>query len=146
MATFLILLVIIAVIAGMVLMLRGHKTPKRRKTHPVSASAAVAKPGGLQKLRNSKLFWGVRIDHPGCPAAQALQDRHYTFEEAPELPVPGCDTAHCTCQFKGLRERRSKVRRTHEDRRNEIRFDKDHPERRSPGGRRRSDKWGNHSY
>jgi hypothetical protein len=146
MATFLILLVIIVLIAGMVWMLRGQQGAKPRRGHPIAASATTAKPGGLEKLKSSNFFWGVKIDHAGCPAAQALQDQHYTFDEAPELPVPGCDSAHCTCQFKGLRDRRSRVRRTHEDRRNEVRFDKDHPERRSPDGRRRSDKWGNHSY
>ncbi len=146
MATFLILLAIVAVIAGMLWMMSARKSPgKKRHAHPVPA-AAVAKPGGLDKLRNNKMFWGVRIGHPGCAAAQALQDRQYSFDEAPELPVPGCDSAHCTCQFLGLRERRTHPRRTHEDRRSEIRFDPDHPERRSPKGRRRSDKWNNHSY
>jgi hypothetical protein len=146
MATIMIFLLIVAVIAGVIWMLSRQKKPMRHHARTISASAAVAKPGGLDKLRNSKMFWGVHIDHAGCRAAQALQSQHYTFDEAPELPVPGCDSAHCTCQFKGLRERRSKVRRTHEDRRSEIRFDKDHPERRSPKGRRRSDKWGNHTY
>ncbi len=146
MTTFLILLVIIVLIAGMVWMLRGQQGSKRRRGQPIPASAALAKPGGLEKLRGSDFFWGVKIDHAGCPAAQALQNQHYTFDEAPELPVPGCDSANCTCQFKGLRDRRTNARRTHEDRRGEIRFDKDHPERRSPNGRRRSDKWGNHSY
>ena len=145
MATFLILLVILAVIAGMVWMLRGQKSTKRRHVHPLPAGA-VAKPGGLDKLRNNKMFWGVRIGNAGCAAALALKERQYSFDEAPELPVPGCDSAHCTCQFMGLRERRTHVRRTHEDRRKEIRFDKEHPERRSPKGRRRGDKWGNHSY
>ncbi len=146
MATFLIFLVIVAVIAGMIWMLRAQQTAKPRRGHHVSASATIAKPGGLEKLKSSNFFWGVKIDHPGCPAAQKLQDRHFTFDEAPELPVPGCDSSDCTCQFKGLRDRRTGVRRTHEDRRDEVRFDKDHPERRSPKGRRRSDKWNNHSY
>jgi hypothetical protein len=148
MATFLIFLLIIAVIAGMFWILLGQLSPKRRGVRrPMSASAAVAKPGGLEKLRSSNFFWGVRIEHPGCPAAQKLQDRHYTFDEAPALPVPGCDSAHCTCQFKGLRERRSRDdQRTQEDRRDEIRFDMEHPERRSPKGRRRSEKWKDHTY
>ena len=85
MATFLILLVIIAVIGAMLWMLRGQKSTKRRHVHPLPASAVV-KPGGLEKLRGNKMFWGVRIDQPGCLAARALQDQHYMFDEAPEKP------------------------------------------------------------
>lgn len=143
MENFVILLVIFAVIAGMVWILRRQPIPKRRGARPISA--AVAKPGGLEKLRSNNLFWGVKICHPGCRAARELQDQLYTFDEAPQLPVPGCDSANCTCQYRGLRERRVRALRIHEDRRDEVRFDKDHPERRSPKERRRSDRWKGHT-
>jgi hypothetical protein len=146
METVLISLIIIVIVAGMVWMMRGQPTNKPRRGRPISSSSAFAKPGGLEKLKSSNFFWGVKIDNPGCPAAQRLQSKQYTFDEAPELPVPGCDSARCTCQFKGLRDRRSRVQRKNEDRRDEVRFDMEHPERRSAKGRRRSDKWNDRSY
>lgn len=146
METVLIFLIIIVLFAGMFWLMRGTPTSKPKRGRPVSASAATAKPGGLEKLKSSNFFWGVKIDHAGCPAAQRLQSKQFSFDEAPELPVPGCDSARCTCQFKGLRDRRSRVRRNHEDRRDEVRFDSEHPERRSAKGRRRSDKWNDRSY
>lgn len=147
MMTFLVVLVIAVAVAGLFWILRGHRTPQRHRGRPAPTAAPAALPGGLDKLRNNDLFWGVQISHAGCAAAQSLQDQQYPFDAAPQLPLPDCDSANCTCQFKGLTDRRANARRNCPDRRNEIRFGKDHLDRRAPEkGRRRGDKWGNRSY
>lgn len=145
MTLFLVFLVL-AVLAGMVWMWRSQQQPKPRKIPSRQTQAAPARPGGLDKLEKNPLFGGVELSVAGCAAADALQGQHFAFADAPELPVPGCDSANCTCQFKGLKDNRTGHRRTHEDRRHEIRFDKEHPDRRSRKSRRRGGKWDDRSY
>ena len=152
MATILILLVIVGIIAGLIWMLRGKRPATRRhianlQKHEASGPAdnSGTKPGGLEKLSSNPMFWGVEMGQPGCEAAMALLDREFTFEEAPRLPLEGCTSAMCTCQFKGLKNRRTQRRRKLEDRRVEVRFEKDKPDRRSRKDRRRSDRWDDHT-
>jgi len=154
MAITLISLVVIASAAGLFWMLRSQPQPARRRGSRVTAAGSggfattprPARPGGIDKLKDTGLFWGVEIGTPGCESARKLMGGQYTFDEAPELPLPGCDSAMCTCQFNGLRDRRGRTRRTGNDRRENIRFDKDHPERRNRRGRRRSDRWNDHTF
>ena len=155
MAIYLISLLVIASAAGLFWMLRSQPqtAPRRGSRRAASARAATSgsaphpvRPGGIDKLHANELFWGVEMDNPGCEAARELLGRQYTFEEAPELPLPGCSSAMCTCQFKGLPDQRKQARRSGNDRRGDIRFDKERPERRNRRGRRRSDRWNDHSY
>ena len=152
MATILILLVIAGIVAGLLWMFRGkqpvvrHRAANLQKYDEFDAGDDVrAQLGGLEKLRNNPMFWGVEMGQPGCEAAMALLDRQFTFEEAPRLPLEGCTSAMCTCQFKGLKNRRTQRRRKLEDRRVEVRFEKDKPDRRSRKNRRRSDRWDDHT-
>jgi hypothetical protein len=153
MLKLLILLLIIGIVAGLIWMFRGKQPPARRRvagpqkyeafhtgddTHP--------QPGGLEKLRNNPMFWGVEMGQPGCEAAMALLGKQFTFEEAPPLPLDGCSSAMCTCQFKGLKNRRTLHRRKLQERRVEVRFEKDKPDRRSHKNRRRSDSWNDHTH
>jgi hypothetical protein len=153
MATILILLVIVIIVAGVLWMIRGKQTPARRRvSHTKKYDAAGTgvdtrtQLGGLEKLKNNELFWGLEIGQPGCEAAQAILGRQYTFDEAPQLPLEGCTSAICTCQFKGLKNRRTQHRRKHSERRVEVRFEKDKPDRRSHKNRRRSDSWNDHTH
>ena len=154
MASIIVLLIIIIVVVALLWMLRSQRTRVRsrrklRNEHverKLQGSAAAARPGGIDKLQASGMFWGVEIGQPGCEAAHVLLGRQFTFAEAPELPLEGCSSAMCTCQFKGLKERRVEPRRKQEDRREEVRFDKGKTDRRSPKNRRRSDSWNDHSY
>ena len=152
MATILILLVIAGIVAGLLWMFRGkqpvvrHRAANLQKYDEFDAGDDVrAQLGGLEKLRNNPMFWGVEMGQPGCEAAMALLDREFTFEEAPRLPLEGCTSAMCTCQFKGLKNRRTQRRRKLEDRRVEVRFEKDKPDRRSRKDRRRSDRGDDHT-
>ena len=100
----------------------------------------------MEKLRDNPVFWGLEMGQPGCEAAQALLGEQFTFDEAPQLPLEGCSSASCTCQFKGLKERRTNARRQQETRRAAVRFDKDRPsDRRSRKDRRRGNAWNDHN-
>jgi hypothetical protein len=152
MAKILILLVIVGIIAGLIWMFRGKPPVGRSRSRDPGRYASLgvdedshATLGGLEKLKNNPRFWGVEMGQPGCEAAIALLGRQYTFEEAPRLPLEGCDAAMCTCQFKGLVNRRVQQRRKQQERRVEVRFEKDNPDRRSRKDRRRSDKWTDHT-
>ena len=153
MATILILLVIVGIIAGLIWMVRGKRPATRRHTANLQkyeasspADSTSTKPGGLEKLANNPMFWGVEMGQPGCEAAQALLGKQYTFEEAPQLPLSSCSSAMCTCQFKGLKNRRTVHRRKLAERRVEVRFEKDKTDRRSHKNRRRSDSWDDHKH
>ena len=152
MATILILLVIAGIVAVLLWMFRGkqpvvrHRAANLQKYDEFDAGDDVrAQLGGLEKLKNNELFWGLEMGQPGCEAAQAILGRQYTFDEAPQLPLEGCTSAMCTCQFKGLKNQRTQHRRNLAERRVEIRFEKDKPDRRSRKSRRRSDNWNDHT-
>jgi hypothetical protein len=150
MGTALILLLIIAVLAGLIWLLRGERRPRRQSSHTlISPSPAVPDRAGnlkaldLEKLRQNKLFWGVEIKQAGCAAARTLAGHEFEFEDAPGLPLEGCTAAMCSCAYIGLKERRKSQRRQHE-RRVHLRFDPDKPDRRSHKDRRRGQKWRGH--
>ena len=152
MATILILLVIVVIIAGLLWMARSKQPSTRRRVAHIQKYDAAganedvrAQLGGLEKLKNNELFWGLEMGQPGCEAAQAILGRQYTFDEAPQLPLEGCTSAMCTCQFKGLKNQRTQHRRNLAERRVEVRFEKDKPDRRSHKNRRRSDSWNDHT-
>jgi hypothetical protein len=98
------------------------------------------KSGELNKLRRSGSFWGVRIQPGKCASIRPFAGRRFTFEEAPDLPLPGCKAWRCSCTYIGVPERRRNERRTHNDRRDVVRIDDEHIERRSFRGRRRGHK------
>lgn len=153
MATILILLIIAGIVAGLIWMLRGRQPVVRKHAADLqkyerldASNDARAHLGGLEKLKNNELFWGLEMGQPGCEAAQAILDRQFTFDEAPQLPLEGCTSAMCTCQFKGLKNRRTQHRRKVAERRIEVRFEKDKPDRRSHKNRRRIDSWSAHTH
>ena len=94
----------------------------------------------LDKLRRSGSFWGVRIQSGKCAAIRPFAGRRFTFEEAPDLPRPGCKTWRCSCTYIGVPEHPRDERRIHNDRREVVRSDDEHIERRSFRGRRRGHK------
>ena len=146
----LVLLVILAVIAGIFWLLRGsgvqrlerlghqHKRPEVEDEFVGLSTKAKA----LEKLSHSGQFWGVEILQGGCKASTALAGKQFTFNDAPALPLEGCEAHICPCQYKGLKERRSTHRRTQEDRRDGLRYDVKKPDRRALKDRRRQfDQW-----
>jgi hypothetical protein len=121
-------LIAIAILAAIVLTrIRGGKGSRDKS-------------GELNKLRCSGSFWGVSIQPGKCTAIRPFTGRRFTFEEAPDLPLPGCKARRCSCTYIGVPERRRDERRIHNDRRDVVRLDEEHVERRSFRGRRRGHK------
>jgi hypothetical protein len=52
----------------------------------------------------------------------------------------------CTCQFKGLKDHRTRHRRKKGEQRQEVRFETEKPDRRSRKDRRRGSKWNDRTY
>jgi hypothetical protein len=126
--TMVVTLIAIAILAAIVLTLIRRGTGNRDKS------------GELAKLRRSGSFWGVRIQPGKCAAIRPFAGRRFTFEEAPDLPRPGCKAWRCSCTYIGVPERRRDERRIQNDRRDVVRIDEEHVERRSFRGRRRGHK------
>lgn len=148
-AVAVVFILVVAVLAWLVLRRPTKKKSARRPGRRAKKQpAAVAHhPGGIDKLRENPDFWGVQIGQAGCEAARALMENTYSMDEAPELPVQGCDSAACTCIFKGLLNKRNDHRRTHEERRGELRLEEGKPsDRRSRKDRRRGSNWNDRSY
>jgi len=95
------------------------------------------KSGMLKKLRHSGCYRGVTVRPGQCAAVRHFSGRHFGFDEAPSLPLDGCHALHCSCSYQGLPEQRKHARRHAPDRRDSIRFDAGHPQRRSVRERRR---------
>jgi len=119
---------------------RYRSTPHRASRHGPVKSAT--NPATARKEGNE---WVLEIESPGCEAAHALVGRKFTREEAPKLPVAGCKATTCTCHYRYLPEQRNYHRRTHSDRRANIRFNKGTPDRRSRKNRRHGN-WDDRSF
>lgn len=147
MAVYLIALISVALVVGTIFLLRDRyaRPSVRRGAH--DKSVTMSQSGTLASLKKNKFFWGVEFSKPGCPESRELLGRQFPFDQAPTLPLPGCKQTieTCTCEFKGLRDRRISHRRLNPDRRTEVRFDKTHPDRRTNAGRRRGDRWVHHA-
>ena len=148
MQSLLILLLIVGIVAGLFWLLRV-RSPKRRQAGKYSPDSSKGtgkhQSVGIAKLRENELFWGVSIGQAGCEAASKLIGKQFTFDNAPQLPVEGCSATSCTCIFKGLTNKRTEHRRTHDERRDTVRFDKSSSDRRSRKDRR-SGNWDDHSF
>ena len=73
--------------------------------------AARRPPGGAVR----HLFHGVAIkpaEACQCKAVTELDGRRFLSDEAPSLPLPGCDHPHaCRCVYEHFNDRRTLVRR-----------------------------------
>ncbi len=106
----------------------------RRRRDRRGAKATQTGGGGLR-------FWGLRVTESEsgvcCEAMREMAGRCYPIENAPPLPIPGCDLTICQCRYEYLPERRANPeRRSGLDRRSAIRFDTACPDRRSGEDRR----------
>jgi hypothetical protein len=150
MAKTLIVLVILAIIAGIIWLLSSRGTSRldrlshqHKRTKPDDEFANMSiNERALEKLRHNQQLWGVEIQQGGCEASIALAGKQFAFEDAPALPLAECNAHVCTCQYKGLKEHRSYHRRTKEDRRDSLRYDSERSDRRALKDRRRKfDQW-----
>ena len=77
---------------------------KARRSDPSQGSA----PANQRKQANK--FHGITI-RPGleaCQAVLAVTDRRFLPQEAPTLPLPGCDVARCQCGYRHHSDRRER--------------------------------------
>jgi hypothetical protein len=118
--------------AAVVIVLLVAPYPRRSMRRP-----ANTRTDALKKLRSSGLYWGITIHNGKCAAIRQYLGRPYKLDESPALPLSGCKAGRCTCTYAGLRERRKHQRRQIRDRRDAIRFDSRHPDRRNKRERRR---------
>jgi hypothetical protein len=74
----------------------------------------MRRPRGPFGGHTSHLFHGVEItsNAPQCPAILAMAHRRFLSDEAPSLPIIGCDRRKaCRCIYKHFTDRRTEVRR-----------------------------------
>ncbi len=73
---------------------------------PVNQSAILPKPNFE--------FRGVEVvpdANSCCKAVEAIAGRRLLADEAPQLPMSGCDQATCECRFQQYTDRRTDLRR-----------------------------------
>jgi hypothetical protein len=142
-----LLLIILAVIAGIIWQLRSSRRRRPRTRIPPVAQPVSSGPAGkLETLRLNRNYWGVEIKPGLCELSRALAGRQFPFPEAPSLPLADCTASPCTCTYLGLWERRKWHRRSQPDRRMAIRYHQDRPDRRSHRERRKIDVWRNRRW
>lgn len=75
---------------------------------PTGREATAPRGTGTIRQALARRFHGVTV-RPGlvcCQAAQALTGRRFLSQEAPALPLPGCDQKTCQCAYSHFRDRR----------------------------------------
>ncbi len=138
-----LLLMILALIAGIVWQLRAGRRRRPRTRIPPMQAIRNGPAGQLESLCGNRNYWGVEIRSGICKASKALAGRQFPFPEAPSLPLAECDASLCTCTYLGLWERRKWHRRTQTDRRKAIRYLQNNLDRRCHRERRKVDVWRN---
>jgi len=72
----------------------------------------------LEKIRRDRRFLCVQIYRGSCRESAAAAGVTYSFRDVPRLPLKGCDAKVCTCQYRGVSDRRIGLdRRMKRDRR-----------------------------
>lgn len=95
--------------------------PRRRAPAAFPASRAAGRPAAAP--RQDDRYWGVEVQLPEnggcCRFVERFQGVRFPLNDAPPLPLPGCDAAHCRCQFRYLAERRGRSETVRRERRRE---------------------------
>jgi len=65
----------------------------------------------LLELEQSGEYGSVVIANCGCNMSSILSAQHFSFGHAPPLPLQGCTAARCTCEYRGIIDRRVRERR-----------------------------------
>jgi hypothetical protein len=155
----LIIVIVLALIVGVVLLLKSRGAAPEPVSKPAQATAQKRlspqqkrqqlNDTTLAQLKQSKQYWGACIDVENegncCEAVLGIQHDPYSFDKLPTLPLPMCDRNVCVCHYIGVKERRSDNRRKGHDRREEVRFDHNASDRRGGKDRRATqDIWMHH--
>ena len=141
-----LLLIILAVIAGIVWQSRSSSRRRPRTRIPQSQIIRDGPVGQLEALRQNRKIWGVEIQFGTCEASKVMVGRHFPSPEAPSLPLADCSASICTCNYVGLWEHRKWHRRAQPDRRKMFRYTQNRSDRRCHKERRKADVWSNRSW
>jgi hypothetical protein len=124
----------LALVLGLLWAVRRKKSRERAIQTQAAASSTAPEADRLGYLKRSGLYWGVTIQaregRPCCTQVKELLGQTFSLDQAPRLPLPGCDL-DCQCHYQPLLEHRDgKVRRLHHDRRSILRYEPDKKNRR----------------
>lgn len=75
----------------------------------------LKKQKALVKLERSELYGCVFIVHSGCNQSHKLDSQYFSFSHAPSLPLDGCTASECTCEYRGVIDKRIENRRVADD-------------------------------
>lgn len=92
--------------------LRAAPRPGPGVGHATRQPAAPAAASGLNR-RQARKFHGVSVKPClyACKAAQELAGQRFLPDEAPAIPLPGCDEAKCRCAYSHHGDRRDRENR-----------------------------------
>lgn len=79
--------------------------------HAVRPKKQLIAPAIKQDARSHYHCVEVSPGVSACEAAQSLRAIRYLSDEAPLLPVPGCNAQHCACNYVHYDDRREDDRR-----------------------------------
>lgn len=101
----------------------------------------------LKRMADSGHFWAVALVFKNrlqcCTEIRALEDKKFSLNAAPPLPLQDCGYKECHCRYIGLVDHRKAQQRCSSIRRQAIRFEKT-SDRRSHL-ERRENTWGYHA-
>ncbi|MEO8224593.1 MAG: hypothetical protein ABI661_07285 [Gammaproteobacteria bacterium] len=90
---------------------RSAPVPRQGQPVPGSPLSAGAAPAPVNLKRQlARKFHGITVK-PGprpCAAVQALASQRFLPEEAPQMPLAGCDQAACQCGYAHHSDRRDR--------------------------------------
>jgi len=98
----------------------------------------TATPGAKASAPHKTVSLKVPEKNRACEFARAIAGKTYEPDAAPKLPLAGCGNIECRCRYEVFTDRRGKVRRQKEERRDEIRFETKSGRREVGGDRRKS--------
>lgn len=86
---------------------------RRQVKTPTSTTAKPAKVQWDPEPSYSAV--SIKPGPEACDAARAITEKHFSPQEAPRLPLEGCDQGHCDCTYGRESERREAGRRRADD-------------------------------
>ena len=114
MAILLTGLLIVVLVIGTLWILHRQRTNLHipQQSHRASRNPSVKSATRSSPHGKTGDDWVMVIESPGCEAAKALAGRIFTHEEAPQLPIEGCNATTCTCHYRYIPEQRNDHRRS----------------------------------
>ncbi len=101
------------------------------------------KPKPVRVQQAPRPFHAVSINcdrRQACRTARGFGERRFLAREAPNLPLPSCDKATCTCRYEHHDDRREDLRRAADEGRAEHHYSGPERRRQQRGRRRRDER------